>query len=154
MLSAIPPKAGRTASGRVVSGYAIKAVGLFLLAARHSKQACSALAPQRRFPAGSCESTSLTGRPDSHARSVWASCLYSWLCTGGGNTIPPRPNFLSSAACRAVPAWLLCHLCQSAASADAEATACPKQHRLTILTHAPTSCRKSPTSHARPGVQE
>ena len=46
----------------------------------------------------------------------------------------------------------LCHLCQSAASADAEATACPKQHRLTTLTYAPTSCRKSPISPARSGL--
>ena len=45
---------------------AIKAVGLFLLAARHSKQACSALAPQRRFPSGSCSHPQASGFPASH----------------------------------------------------------------------------------------
>ena len=38
-------------SGLFMSGLAIRAVGPFLLAARQRKQACSALAPQRRFGA-------------------------------------------------------------------------------------------------------
>ncbi len=97
-------------------------------------------------------STSLPGRPDSHAPASLPLYCYSWLGASGGVTFLPRSNLIPSAAGRAVPAWLLCHLCQAAASAEAEATSCPKQHRPILLTRAPASCRISPTSHARPGV--
>ena len=51
-------------------------------------------------PAAPTHSTSQTGRPDSHARRLVASYLYSKLCASGGKTVVPRSNLIPSAACR------------------------------------------------------
>ena len=184
MLSAIPPKAGRTASGRVMSG-SLFAAAVSSLVSQRLYAFRSYLAPAYRLcyaprlsaessePSGkgfvpqplptvssaltapsrsaSTRSLTLRRRPDSHARSVLASCLYSTVNASGGVTVVPRPNLIPSAACRAVPAWLLAFLLLREMSADAATPERAKPPSPTTLTHAPASCRISPASHARPG---
>ena len=186
MLSAIPPKAGRTASGRVMSGSLFAAAVSSLVTQRLSAFR-SYLAPAYRLccaprlfaessePSGkgfvpqplppvssaltassrsaSTRSLTLRRRPDSHARSVLASCLYSTVNASGGVTVVPRSNLIPSAACRAVPAWLLAFLLLREMSADAATPERAKPPSPTTLTHAPSACLKSPASHARPGHQ-
>ena len=156
MLSAIPPKAGRTASGipygKVMSG--------------------------SLFPSGSCSHPQASGFPASH-RSPGSPlpCRLQSHCShpqhqpdgaagltrpkrccrvplfhhraSGGMTVVPRSNLIPSAACRAVPACLL-------TSYETLSAALPETRKMsspTTLTHAPTSCRISPASHARRGLQ-
>lgn len=98
-------------------------------------------------------STNLPGRPDSPVPTRVTIHLYSTLSTCSRKTVLPRFNHLPPVACRGLRPCPLCHLSQSAASAVAEATSSPKQHRSSTLTHASRSCRKSPVSHARPRHQ-
>ena len=184
MLSAIPPKAGRTASGRVMSGSLFAAAVSSLvtqrlsafrsylatayrlccaprLSAESSEPSGKGFVPQPLPPVSSAltassrsastRSLTLRRRPDSHARSVLASCLYSTVSASGGKTVVPRSNLIPSAACRAVPAWLLAFLLLREMSADAATPERAKPPSPTTLTHALASCRISPASHARPG---
>ena len=161
MLSAIPPKAGRTASGipygMVMSG--------------------------TLFPSGSCSRPQASGFPSSHRSprspmplrlqsrcshpqhqpagaagltrpKVVASFCYSWLCASGGKTIVPRSNLIPSAACRGLRPCLLAVLLLRELSADAATPERAKPPSPTTLTHAPPPCRKSPASHARPGFKD
>ena len=98
-------------------------------------------------------SLTLRRQPDSHARSMLASYLYSWLCTSGGVTVVPRSNLIPSAACRGLRPCLLAFLLLREMSADAATPERAKPPSPTTLTHAPTLCRKSSALHARRGLQ-
>ena len=71
----------------------------------------------------------------------------------GGVTVVPRSNLIPSAACRGLRPCLLAFLLLREMSADAATPERAKPPSPPTLTHAPASCRKSPTSHARPEVQ-
>ena len=74
-------------------------------------------------------------------------------CASGGMTFVPRSNLIPSAACRGLRPCLLAFLLLQEMSADAATPERAKPPSPTTLTHAPTSCRNRPTSHARPEVQ-
>ena len=66
----------------------------------------------------------------------------------GGVTVVPRSNIFPSAACRGLrPCLLTSYETLSASLPETRKMSSP-----TTLTHAPTSCRISPASHARRGV--
>ena len=136
---------------------------VFLLAARQNKQACSALAPQRRLPRShqslpadwsflpDCfqsllplplQTAPLPLRCSPRVGGRTRPCvgcsvllLFEGLCMLA-YTVLPRFNLSAALACRGLRPCLLYYLCQAVVTAIAVTPSCPIQQRPSLLTYA------------------
>ena len=139
--------------GIILSGFAIRAVGPSLLAARQSRQACSALAPHRRLAASVSSSVPLEltsrRRPDSYESPSLSSYHHACIPASGGITLSipevrshvrrlPRPT--------ALPARSFSHGCFPAIAGQPPLQKPPSRF---FKAYASAYCRKRPISPAR-----
>ena len=84
---------------------------------------------------------SLTTRRDSPwpVAALWPWWFYSWVVACSRGTVIPRISVVPPVACRGLRPCLHYYLCLSVTTADAVASASPKQQWPTMLTHATAS---------------